>query len=38
MLEKILNENIKNDVYKIINDEKVSKKMKMLILDYMNFN
>ena len=38
MLEKILNQDIKKDVYNIINNAKVSKKMKLLILDYMNFN
>lgn len=38
MLEKILKQDIKKDIYEIINNAKVNKKMKKLILDYMNFN
>ena len=37
MLEKLLNVDICTEVYKILNDAKINKKLKLLILDYMQF-
>lgn len=38
MLEKILKTNIKVDIFEIINNAKINKKMKKLILYFMNFD
>lgn len=38
MLEKLLNENIKDEIFEIINKSRINKKLKELVLDYMNFN
>lgn len=38
MLELILNVDIKKEIFQILNDAKLGKKLKLLILKYMNFN
>ncbi len=38
MLELILNVDIKKDIYEILNDAKLNKKIKRIVLDYMDFN